>query len=217
MPKFVAALLLLFVGVVPAGVPVQPADSSKCPLRVGGDPDMLDFILLLDNEIADIDPEEFNTWFRSRRVEIHTMNIVCWRWVEANYDIQVRSGASYTLTKAWVDRTRNDRMAALEAVVAAQDRHLEQTGEYTAMVENLPGFGTLADYGLPRHLLLDLAATGDGWTARLVATDTWTTSPYTRLSPLYDCFAFAGAAPPDWEELAAEEETVLAERTPVCF
>ena len=178
---------------------------------------MLDFILLLDNEIADIDPEEFNTWFRSRRVEIHTMNIVCWRWVEANYDIQVRSGASYTLTKAWVDRTRNDRMAALEAVVAAQDRHLEQTGEYTAELERLPGFGALADYGLPGHLLLDLATTGDGWTARLVAKERWNTSPYTRMSPLYDCFAFAGTAPPEWEEVAAEEETVLAERTPVCF
>ena len=217
MPKFVAALLLLFVGVVPAGVPVQPADFSKCPLRVGGDPDMLDAIVLLDNEISDYDAEEFNTWFRSEGAKIHSVEIVCWSWVEANFDVHVRSGAVYTLTRAWVDRTRNDRMAALEAVVAAQGRHLEQTGGYTAVVEDLPGFGTLADYGLPGHLLLDLATTDEGWSARLVAKDSWTTSPYTHMSPLHDCFAFAGAVPAEWEELAAEEETVLAERTPVCF
>ena len=137
--------------------------------------------------------------------------------MEANYDVRVRSGAVYTLTRAWVDRTRNDRMAALEAVVAAQDRHLEQTGGYTAVVEDLPGFGTLAEHGLPGHLLLDLATTDEGWTVRLVAKDSWTTSPYTHMSPLHDCFAFAGAAPAEWEELAAGEETVLAERTPVCF
>lgn len=95
--------------------------------------------------------EEFNTWFRSQGVKTHTVEIVCWSWVEANFNVQVRSGAVYTLTRAWVDRTRNDRVAALEAVVAAQGRHLEQTGEYTAVVEDLPGFGTLADYGLPGH------------------------------------------------------------------
>ena len=215
MSKLAAALLLLFVGAAPTGVLDRPSDAPKCPLRGWGGPDMPEHILLLDHEVLDGEIEDFRAWARDK--QIYSLEIVCWRWVETNYGIQVQAGASYTLTKPWVERTRKDRIAALEALVAAQDRHLEQTGGYAAEVEDLAGFGALADYGLPKHLLVDLSLTRSGWTAELTAQESWMTGPYTNMKPLYDCFAFAGEPLADWEEMAAEEQVALAERKPVCF
>lgn len=235
MSKIVAALLLIPLAAIPTGVFERSSDVLKCPSRVGGDPNMPASVILLDNEVFEGEPEDLYPWVsresdkvtrpaRERETgaaddyePLHSLEVVCWRWVEANYEIRVRQGASYTLTKKWVERTRHDRIAALEAVVAAQDRHREQTGAYTADVEDLPGFGALSGYGLPGHLQLDLTRAGDGWTARLVPEEGWSTGPYTRMKPLYDCFAFAGEAPAEWEAMAAEQQAALTERQPVCF
>ena len=222
MPRLVvAALLLLLVGAAPASVFDRPTDASKCPLRGWGGADMPESVLLLDHEVMEVeefeDFRDFRDWFKDRNRQIYSMEIVCWRWVEENYGIRVQAGASHVLTKEWVEQTRQDRIAALEALAAAQDRHLEQTGDYAADVEDLPGFGALSEYGLPPHLLVDLSAAGGGWTARLTAKESWLSGPYTRMKPQYDCFAFAGEAPAEWEAIAAEEQAALAERKPVCF
>lgn len=217
MSKLVTALLLLLVGVAPTGVFDRPSDTLKCPRRGWMGEDMAHSILLLDHEVHDGEREDLREWFENNVRQIHSMEIVCWRWVEENYGIEVQSGATYTLTKQWVERTRNDRIAALEALVIAQDRHREQTGGYAANVDHLPGFGALSDYGLPTHLLVDLGTTGGDWTARLTAKESWLRGQYTQMKPQYDCFAFAGEAPAEWEEIAAEEGVELAERTPVCF
>ena len=233
MPKFAAALLLLSVSALPAGVFDRSPDPLKCPSRVGGDPDMPASIILLDNEVFDGRPEQLYPWAartedeapETARVPIstfeehgplHSVEIVCWRWVEAHFGVQVRLGASYTLTKAWVEQTRNDRIAALEAVVSAQTRHRQLTGEYTARVEDLPGFGALSDYGLPAHLQLDLTATSNGWAARLQAKESWSNRVYTHVSPLYDCVAFEGEAPREWETIRAEGR-LPEERIAACF
>lgn len=216
MPKLATALLLLLGGVTPTGVLDRPSDTLKCPLRGPVGEEMPHSILLLDHEVHD-NPEDSREWFVNNRRQIHSLEIVCWRWVEENYGIQVQAGASHALTKQWVERTRNDRIAALEAIVTAQDRHRERTGEYAANVEHLPGFGALSDYGLPAHLLVDLNTAGGGWTARLTAKESWLRGQYTRMKPQYDCFAFAGEAPAEWEEIAAGEGVELAERKPVCF
>ena len=216
MPKLATALLLLLVGVAPTGVLDRPSDTLKCPRRGWVGEEMQHWILLVDHEVHD-KSEDSREWFVNNRPQIHTMEIVCWRWVEENYGIQVQAGAAYTLTKEWVEQTRKDRITALDALVTAQNRHLKQTGEYAASVEDLPGFGALPDYGLPAHLLVDLGATEGGWTARLRAKESWLSGPYTRMKPRYDCFAFAGEAPAEWEEIAAEEGVELAERKAVCL
>lgn len=223
MPKLATATLLLFLGVAPTGVFDRPSEGSKCRPRGPVGEDMPHFIVLLDHEVHDGKPEDFRDWFKANAREIHSMEIVCWRWVEENYGVQVQSGAWYTLTEEWVEQTRKDRLAALDALVTAQDRHLEQTGEYAASVDDLPGFGAPSDYGLPAHLVVDLRTAGGGWTARLTAKESWLTGPYTftgattRMEPLYDCLAFAGEAPFVWEAIAAKEGVELAARKPVCF
>ena len=217
MSKLVAGLLLSFLAVAPTGVFDRPSDGLKCPRRGWVGEDMPHSIVLLDHEVHDGEPEEFTEWFRNASGRIYSLEIVCWRWVEENYGIQVQAGASHILSKEWVERTRKDRIAALDALVAAQDRHLERTGEYAGSVQDLTGFGALSDYGLPAHLLVDLGATGGAWTARLTAKESWLRGTYTRMKPQYDCFAFAGEPPVEWEAIAAEEGVELAERKPVCF
>lgn len=228
MPKVVAALLLFSVGALPAGVFERSPDVLKCGPRDGGDPDMPAVVILLDGEVFDGDDDNLLRWIRRESVEppsglerIQSLEVVCWYWVEVNYDVQARQGGVYILTKEWVERTRNDRIAALQAVVAAQDRHREQTGEYTAQIEDLPGFGALSEYGLPAHLQLDLTRTGDGWTARLVPKESWSFLLSDHMSPAYDCFAFAGTPPAKWgakwKATQSGEATELEERTPLCL
>ena len=129
----------------------------------------------------------------------------------------MRSGGIYVLTKGWIEQTRQDRVAALEALVSAQDRHRELTGEYTARVEDLPDFGALSDYGLPDHLQLDLSRTSSSWKARLEPEKGWATDAYTRLERVYRCFAFEGEAPPGWEEMRRGGQPGPVERKPECF
>lgn len=223
MSKLATALLLLLVGVAPAGVLDRPSEGPKCRPRGPVGEDMPDFVILLNHEVHDGELVGFPEWLKNDGRQVHSWEMVCWRWVEENYGIQVQSGAWYTLTEEWVEQTRKDRLAALDALVTAQDRHLEQTGEYAASVDDLPGFGAPSDYRLPAHLLVDLRTAAGGWTARLTAKESWLSGPYTftgattRMEPLYDCLAFAGEAPFVWEAIAVAEGVELAERKPVCF
>ena len=221
MPIFAAALLIVSLGVLPAGVVEPSPEELKCPSR-GGPPEMPVSVILLDNEVFDGNPEELAWGPGGTRVKVnnpvavHSLVVVCWRWVEANHGVRVRSGASYMLTKDGVERTRHERIAVLETVAAAQDRYRDLTGEYAASVADLPGFGAFSDYGLPAHLQLDLTRTEDGWAARLVAKKSWTSGPYTRMSPVYDCMAYAGTVPAGWEAIWADEEVTPVDGTPFC-
>lgn len=144
MPKFAAALLIVSLGVFPAGVVEPSAEVLKCPSR-GGSPEMPASVILLDNEVFDGGPEDLAWGPGGSRVKVknpvavHSLEVVCWRWVEANYGVRVRSGASYMLTKDWVERTRHDRIAVLEAVAASQDRNRQLTIAWPTRGRCLPG------------------------------------------------------------------------------
>ena len=155
MTGFVTTMLFMVAFAWPGGgLAVSDAD-SKCGARPGADPDMPDYVLLLDLELFVGDEEDITE--RLASVQDHQIarhEIVCWQWLEANYGVEVRRGGGFTLTKEWMERTRRDRVAALEALVSAQDRHRETTGEYAARIEELPDFGALSDHGIPGHLSL---------------------------------------------------------------
>ena len=216
MPSLFTTMFLMSVAVSPAGGFALPGDELKCQAR-GGGPNMPVAVVLLDHKVLEGDREDARVRIISLGDDIALVEVVCWRWVEARYGIKVRSGATYVLTKGWIEQTRNDRIAALEALVAAQDRHRELTGEYVARVEDLPDFGALSDYGLPDHLQLDLSRTGSGWKARLEPEKGWATDAHADLKPAWSCFAFAGEAPPGWESMRRGGQPGPAERKPECF
>ena len=200
----------------PAGGFALPGDELKCQAR-GGAPDMPDAVVLLDHKVLEGDREDARIEITSLGDDIAVVQVVCWRWVEAQYGIKVRQGATYVLTKGWIEQTRKDRIAALEALVSAQDRHRELTGKYAARVEDMPDFGALSDYGLPDHLQLDLSRTNGGWKVRLEPEEGWSTGAHADIKPAYRCFAFAGEAPPGWEEMRLGGQPGPAERKPECF
>jgi len=206
----------LISALTPAGGFTPSTDDFKCWTREGGDSDMLDVIVLLDHEVLEGDRTDARTEITSLGNQIAYVQIVCWPWIELNYGVKVRVGGSYVLTKGWIEQTRKDRIAALEALVSAQDRYREQTGEYAVRVEDLPDFGDLSDYGLPDHLQLDLTSTSSGWEARLEPEKGWTTG-YRAPSPFYRCFAFAGEVPEGWESMRRDGQPGPTERKPECY
>lgn len=216
MPSLLTTLFLASAVTAPAGGFALPGDEFKCQAR-GGGPEMPDAVVLLDHKVLDGDRENARIQVTSLGDDIALVQIVCWRWVEAHYGIKVRQGATYVLTKGWIEQTRKDRIAALEALVSAQDRHRELTGEYAVRVEDLPDFGVLSDYGLPDHLQLDLSRTGSGWNARLEPVKGWTTDAHAPIGPVYHCFAFAGEVPEGWEEMRRQDQPGPSERKPECF
>lgn len=197
----------------PAGGFAPSTDELKCGSRPGGDPDMPNSVVLLDHEVYDGD---VNDLIR-RSDDIAFLEVVCWRWIELNYGVKVRGGGSYVLTKGWIEQTREDRIAALEALVAAQDRHRERTGEYAARFEELADFGALSDYGLPYFLVLNLSRTDDGWQARLEPKKDWSEGNHEPMDPVYRCFAFAGEVPAKWEKMRRDGGSGPAERKPGCY
>lgn len=217
MTGFLTTMLFMAAFAWPGGG-VAPFDAdSKCGLRPGGDPDMLEWVAILDLELLEGDAEENTERLASvPNGQVARHHIVCWQWLEANYGVEVRRGGGFTLTKEWMERTRRDRVAALEALVSAQDRHREMTGEYAARIEDLPDFGALSDYGLPDHLQLDLNRTGDSWQARLEPVKEWL-SHYRAPDVTYHCFAFAGEVPEGWESMRRDGRPGPAERKPECF
>jgi len=216
MPAFFTTMFLVTAVASFADGPAPYDADLKCGARPGDHPDMTEWVVLVDLEMLEGDSVDPKKQLNSLRNEIGLWEMVCWRWLEANYGKKVRSGGVFILTKEWLEQTRQDRVAALEALVSAQDRHWEMTGEYAARVEDLPDFGTLSDYGLPDHLQLDLSRTGGGWQARLGPEEKWVTGRSTD-GAAYHCFAFAGDVPEGWEAMRLGRQPEPGSRAPACF
>ena len=197
----------------PASGFAPSTDELKCPARAGGDPDMPNAVVLLDHEVYDGDVNDL----MAMSDDIASVNVVCWRWVELNYGVKVRGGGSYVLTNGWIEQTRRDRTAALEALVAAQDRYRERTGEYAARIEELADFGALSDHSLPYYLVLNMSTTADGWQARLEPKKDWSVGNHEPIHTIYRCFAFAGEMPARWEKMRRDGGPGPVERKPECY
>lgn len=210
---FLTAALLLSAVASPAGGFVPSGDEFKCGLRPGGDPGMPEVVILLDHEVYDGEPDDL----MALADDIAYLEVVCWRWIELNYGVKVRSGGSYVLTKGWIEQTRKDRIGALEALVAAQDRHRERTGEFAARIEELADFGALSDYGLPSFLVIDLSRTGEGWQAWLEPKSDWSTGNHEPVDPVYRCVAFVGEVPAKLAKIWRGKEQGPEARKPECF
>ena len=156
MPGLFTTMFLMTAIASSAGGSAPYDADLKCAIRPEAD-DMLDWVVLLDLELLEGELEENTERLRERLapLEIAVQTLACWAWLEAHYGVKVRNGAVFLLTKEWMEQTRQNRVAALEALVSAQERHWEMTGEYAARVEDLPDFGVLSDYGLPDHLQLE--------------------------------------------------------------
>lgn len=221
MTGFLATMLFMSAVASPIGG-LAPYDGDfKCGARPGADPDMLDGVVILDLELLAGNREDIEKQLASVRNRLGLFEIVCWRWLEANYGVEVRSGGVFLLTEEWLKQTRQDRVAALEALVSAQDRHREMTGEYAARIEDLPDFGVLSDYGLPGHLQLDMGRTSGGWQARLEPKEDWFRLASGRHlrgpGAAYHCFAFTGEVPAEWEPVRRDGQPEFREREPECF
>lgn len=203
-----AALLLAASAALSTVGPAPSADESKCTWR-GGGPDMREWVVILDDEVIEMDPGEFDLDdFGESSLEF--FEIVCWRWVEEHYGVEVSAGAIYVLTEEGVRQHENGQIAALETIVAAQDRYRDAHGRYAPGVEELAGFAGLTEHGLPTYFALELHLTGDGWAARVGATK----DGDARL--LAPCMVFVGTFPDGWLEADSDAEPVLQERRPVC-
>ena len=217
MMSFLTTAFLISALSFPAGGFAPSTDELKCGARAGGDPGMPDAVILLDHELVEGDREDARFQITSLAEDIHSVYVVCWRWIELNYGVKVRVGGSYVLTKGWIEQTRKDRIAALEALVAAQDRHRERTGQYAARIEELADFGALSDHGLPSYLVLNLSRTGDGWQARLEPKEDWSEGNHEPIHTIYRCFAYAGTVPAKWEEMRSDGGPGPVERKPECY
>ncbi len=216
MPGLFTTMFLVTAVASPAGGSASYDADFKCSPRPGDDPDMMESVVLVDLEMLEGDSVDRKRQLNSLRDEMGLWQIVCWQWLEANFGVKTRSGGVFILTRGWLEQTRQDRVGALEALVSAQDRHREMTGEYAARIEDLPDFGALSDYGLPDHLQLDLSRTGGGWRARLEPEEDWLIG-YRNPGAAYRCFAFAGEVPAGWESLGRDGQPGPGERKPECF
>lgn len=213
MTSFLSTMLFIFAVASPTGGLSFHDTDFKCSTRPGADPDMQDVVAILDHVMLEGDMEDNAELFGWP--EIDRAEFVCWRWLEAYYGVKVRRAGIFLLTKEWLEKTRQDRVAALEALVSAQDRHREMTGKYAARIEDLPDLGALSDYGLPDHLQFDLARTSGGWQARLEPEKDWWLAGI--LGAAYHCFAFVGEVPAGWESMRRDGQPGPGEREPECF
>ncbi|MCY4573528.1 MAG: hypothetical protein OXF01_12090 [Gemmatimonadetes bacterium] len=221
----VAAMLLAFPGALhssgelPSIGPALSAGEMKCTGRPGGGPEMLQWVVVLDDEVIEVSPEEFDLddYGEARPTDIDIVAYVCWRWLDAHYGIQVSAGAVYALTREGSERHEQGQIGALEAIVAAQDRHWEEQGGYASSVGELAGFGGLSGHGLPSYFGLELVVTGEGWAARVGMTGGWDGYPEPPEKGLASaCLVFVGTVPEGWMGKAADTGTALQERQPVC-
>lgn len=212
MSNLIAAALLAFASVLPSDAPALSADALKCTPRGSGNADMLNWIMVLDDEVFEVETSELGYEIFEDENPVRYLEVVCWKWLEEHYGVQVLRGGMYAVTQNGMARHSEGQIAVLEALVAAQDRHREGHGKYADGVEELAGFGSLTDHGLPSHFVLQVTATGDGWAARV-----GTQAGGPGWDGLYSaCFAFVGAVPEKWKATNSEREAVLEERQPVC-
>ena len=229
MPNAAAALLLVSAGALGVGaspgagrVPeaasagaggvAGPPGPRKCAPRVGGNPDLPETVVIIDHQPLDVPPSEWNHTDH----DIRWVEVVCWSWVEAYYGVQVRNGAIYVLTDEGLARTRQGQIARLEAIIAAQDRHLRTHAAYARTLRELTGVGVASDYDLPEYFQVDLEETAVGWAARVEPSERWLAG-FRGSVPAPSCYVFVGAPPDGWESIAADDRRAPAEREPVCI
>lgn len=187
----------------------------KCRGRGGSHADMPETVVILDDKVIEVEIPDFDMDDHALTTsDVSSFGFVCWRWIEEHYGFQVNSTGLYMVTVDWLERGRENRLAALGALIAEQDRHRERHGKYAHQVEELPGFGSLADYGLPTYFELDLNATDDGWRARVSASTDWSSGVEHGLPT--GCFAFAGAVPEAWTMALSKDIPAFRERQPMC-
>lgn len=236
MSNLIAALFLTTSGALPPGdaalapggpstparLPVLEASVSalspgdpKCSGRPGSHPDLPETVVIVDDRLIEVEIPDFDLDDHGlENSDIHSFGFVCWQWIEEYHGVRVQSTGVYMVTVDWMKRRQANQLAALEAVIAAQDRYRERHGKYAHQSADLPGFDSLADYGLPSYFELDLIATDDGWGALVRATIGW--SDGVEYGAPTGCAAFAGAVPETWKASLREEGQGLRERQPVC-
>ncbi|MYC87903.1 MAG: hypothetical protein F4X22_06665 [Gemmatimonadales bacterium] len=218
MTNIFAAFLLvsggaLGTGATPgAGGGAGPPSPLKCDPRVGGDSGMPETVVVIDHQPLDMDPSEWN----HADHDIRWVEVVCWSWVEEYYGVQVRNGAIYVLTDEGLELTREGQIASLEALMAAQDRHLRTHAVYARSLDGLTGVGGPSDYNLPEYFQIHLEETADGWGARVEPTERWLAGfRGSVLAP--PCYVFVGTPPDDWDPIPAADRRALTERQPLCI
>lgn len=208
--------LALAGSVLPVTDLAPSPEELKCRGRGGSPGDMLETVVILDDRVIEVEIPDFDFDDHSLTdADLYSFGFVCWRWIEEHFGFRINSTGLYISTVDWVKRGRENQRAALGALIAAQDRHRERHGKYAHQVEELPDFGSLADYGLPTYVELDLNATDDGWRARVSANTDWS-SGVDHGDQTTGCFAFAGAVSEAWMTALGKELPGLRERQPVC-
>lgn len=196
MTNIIAALLVVSAGALDPGGAASSSIPFKCAPRVGGDPGMPETAIIIDHEPFEGD---VSSWFEDHEDDVYWGEIVCWRWVEEHLGIRIRQGATYVLTRKWVEDTLQAGIASLEALIAAQDRYHRAHGSFADDLRFLSGFGAFSSYGLPEYLRLELQRTEGGWGARLEASESWLTA-FRYSSPIPPCYAFVGTPPAEWDD-----------------
>ena len=214
MSTLIATTLLASAGWLPLGTPAPAADVLKCGAR-GAAADMPDIAVILDDAVfVGEEASKFDRAYITENVPgLSLVEVVCWNWVEKYYGAKVWQGGVLFYTKAYIERTRTNGTRALEALIAAQERHRDGHGEYAASVGELPGFA-LSDYDLPEYFELTLESGDGGWAARVGPSADW--SMELRYRPGFTCRAFAGPVPERWASARREGQPALRERQPVC-
>ena len=205
------------VGVPVPGVggPALSASDPKCSGRPGSHPDMPETVVILDDELIEVEIPDFDLDDHDlENSDMHGFGFVCWEWIEEHHGVRIKSTGVYMVTVDWATRREANQLAALEAVIAAQDLSRERYGKYAREAAELPGFGNLADYGLPSYFELDMTATDDGWGALVRASRGW--SQGVEYGVPKGCFAFAGAVPEAWWKTVGKDGPEARERQPVC-
>ena len=213
MSTLIATTLLATAGWLPLGAPAPAAGALKCGSR-GAVADMPDLAVILDDAVFSVEvASRVDPDFLMGIPGLSLVEVVCWNWVEKYYGPRVRQGGVLLYTKDYVERTRTNGTRALEALIAAQERHRDGHGEYAASVGELPGFA-LSDYDLPEYFELTLESGDGGWAARVGPSPDW--SQELDYRPWFTCRAFAGPVPERWASARREGQPVLRERQPVC-
>lgn len=223
MSSLIAAMLLASTSAVPSGGPALPSGGPalslaelKCPGRVGDHPEMLEAVVILDDEVIEWDGSGYPPGYVDPG-DIALFTLACWQFIEEYYGVQTIAGGVYVRTKSYDQRLDESQLAALDAVIAAQDRHRDEHGGYAAGVEDLPGFA-LSGYDLPGYFELTLESRDGGWSAGVGPAAGWRME-FSRGGSSYwrsACRTFAGSAPEEWAAQRREGQPPLRERQPVC-
>ena len=209
------ALLAAFSGPHPPDTPAPGGDVLKCAARGGTHPDMPESVYIVDDEVFEGD---VSTWDPPELDDIWSVELMCWRWIEAHFGFRIRSTGIYVATKEGMERYRASAIGALDVLALAQVEYQARNGGYAVQVQDLSDFGTLSDHGLPDHFQLELKVDDDGWAARVGTSKEWRSGFEERGSnnPLPTCLVLAGTAPAGWG-IGPKGKTRIGHHQPVCL